>query len=376
MNILDLPKGAMFHVRHDKSEFYKELQKIFNLSAIPFNNPCCPDADLAALQTVGYDGASFKTFNPSTEVWDTVSLSSPITAATGFTNNLGITAFAGGGRASATQLGTQYFQIVSTVATDGDSVKLPLGVINMQIVVRNSGANSLDVFNHSSATAGFDGAAATVAVRISPNTAVLFECTNSTTSGWVTTSQKINPLSDGTAALPSYAFGSQKNMGLYKVSSTELGISVSGAKSVSVNATGLLTDSITEKTFGAGIILAKPIIRKAGTAKALNTTGAITAAELAGGLVTSTTAAGVTGTLPTATDLATQLGAVQGTVFDFIVDNSAGANTFTVQVNTGITVGTTSLTGGDSLTVSTAQVVGMFRLIFTSATAAILRRIF
>jgi hypothetical protein len=96
---------------------------------------------------------------------------------------------------------------------------------------------------------------------------------------------------------------------------------------------------------------------------------------LAGGFVTSTSAATVTATLPTATLLATQLGAAAGTSFEFIVDNSAGANTVTVAVNTGITVGTTSLTGGDSLTISTAQVVGVFRLTFTSTTAAILRRI-
>lgn len=373
MKILDLPKGAMLHVRNDKSDFLKELEKIFNLLAIPFNDPCCPDADLAALQTVGYDGSSFKTYNPSTEVWDTISSAASVNTNSVFAFN-NVTAFAGGGRASATQL-SSYFNIITTVASDGDSVKLPLGASGMSVIVRNNGVSSLDIFNHSSASAGIDGAAASAAVRIAPNTSITFFCTNNTTKAWVSTGQKVDSVSDGTAALPGVTFGGQKDMGLYKVSSTELGISVSGAKSVSINASGLVTDHITEKTSGFGISLDKPIIRKAGTAKALNTTGAITAAELAGGLITSTTAAGVTGTLPDATSLATQLGAVQGTVFDFIVDNSAGANTFTVQVNTGITVGTTALTGGDSLTVSTAQVVGMFRLIFTSATTAILRRI-
>ena len=62
-------------------------------------------------------------------------------------------------------------------------------------------------------------------------------------------------------------------------------------------------------------------------------------------------------------------------VFDFFVDNSAGANTVTVAVNTGITVNTPAITGGATLTVSTANAVGQFRLVFTSATAAKLLRI-
>lgn len=111
------------------------------------------------------------------------------------------------------------------------------------------------------------------------------------------------------------------------------------------------------------------------SATAVNVTGNISAAALAGGLITSTSAAPVTATLPTATALAAELDAVQGTVFDFVVDNSAGADTVTIAVNTGITVGTQVITGGNTLTVSTANAVGYFRLIFTSATTAILRRI-
>lgn len=111
------------------------------------------------------------------------------------------------------------------------------------------------------------------------------------------------------------------------------------------------------------------------TAIAVNTTGSVTAAELAGGLITSTSAAAVAVTLPTATLLAAQIGAARGTTFDFVTDNSAGANTVTIVVNTGITVATPAITGGDTLTVSTANVIGYFRLTFTSATAAVLSRI-
>lgn len=111
------------------------------------------------------------------------------------------------------------------------------------------------------------------------------------------------------------------------------------------------------------------------TATAVNVTGAISAAQLATGYITSTSAAAVTANLPTATLLATALGASAGTSFEFIVDNSGGANTVTIAVNTGITAATPVITGGATLTVTTANAIGIFRLVFTSATAAKLFRI-
>lgn len=237
------------------------------------------------------------------------------------------TAFAGGGQGSATQL-TLDNTNVTTVATAGDSVKLPTAVVGYRFTVKNNGANSLAVFPATSGT--INGGSANASITLQVNESVEFLGT--TTTNWETTTEVL-----------------------------------SGST--------IYADTITEKTAGAGVIFAKPIIRKAGTAKAVDTTGAITAAELAGGYVTSTSAGTVTATLPTATLLATQLGAAAGTSFEFIVDNSAGANVVTVAVNTGITVGTTALTGGDSLTVSVAQAIAVFRLTFTSTTAAILRRI-
>ena len=114
------------------------------------------------------------------------------------------------------------------------------------------------------------------------------------------------------------------------------------------------------------------------TAVAVDVTGSVTAAELLGKLITSTSAAAVAVTLPTATllgqALAAKLGiettALQGHSMEFVVDNSAGANTVTVTVNTGITVNTPAITGGATLTVSTANAVGIFRIVFTSATTA------
>jgi hypothetical protein len=45
-------------------------------------------------------------------------------------------------------------------------------------------------------------------------------------------------------------------------------------------------------------------------------------------------------------------------------------------VNTGITVPTSAVTGGSTLTVSTANKLGRFRLTFTSPTTAVLFRLF
>ena len=98
------------------------------------------------------------------------------------------------------------------------------------------------------------------------------------------------------------------------------------------------------------------------------------------GYITSTSAAAVSIQLPTATQLATSIGATKGTVVDFIVDNTtsagvAGANTITLVVGSGITVNTVAITGGGDLSVSAIEVVGWFRLFFTSSTTATIRRI-
>ncbi len=144
--------------------------------------------------------------------------------------------------------------------------------------------------------------------------------------------------------------------------------------------TGIITDSITEKTSGAGITASKAIIQKR-TATAVNTSATVTAANVLAGLFTSTSGAAVTLTLPTATALGTAGTLVQGTSVDFVVDNTAGANTVTVAVGSGI-VAAKQTSSGDTavdplLTVAASSTVGIgvFRLVFSSATAAVLFRI-
>lgn len=56
-----------------------------------------------------------------------------------------ITAFAGGGQASATAL-TKYANRVTTCATNADSVKLPAAVAGRSVFVKNATANTLAIF--------------------------------------------------------------------------------------------------------------------------------------------------------------------------------------------------------------------------------------
>ncbi len=94
-------------------------------------------------------------------------LSSP----TRYSSTAVITAFAGGGQASATALTTE-FNNVTTVTTAGDSVKLPGATVGAHIHVKNSGATALDIFP---ATAdSIDNLAVNLAIRIQPGSSVDF----------------------------------------------------------------------------------------------------------------------------------------------------------------------------------------------------------
>ncbi len=108
---------------------------------------------------------------------------------------------------------------------------------------------------------------------------------------------------------------------------------------------------------------------------AINSTATATVDQILSGYITSTSAAATTITTPTATALAAAFNAVRGTSIDFMIDNSAGANTVTLALDASITVNTPAITGGATLTVSVANAIGTFRIIFTSATTAKIFRI-
>lgn len=88
-------------------------------------------------------------------------------------NTATITAFAGGGQASATALSTDYNR-VTTVASAADSVKLPTGVAGQKIVVVNDGANDCDVFPFSGEA--IDALGTDAAYSLTAGTNITFIC--------------------------------------------------------------------------------------------------------------------------------------------------------------------------------------------------------
>ena len=109
------------------------------------------------------------------------------------------------------------------------------------------------------------------------------------------------------------------------------------------------------------------------TANAINATGTATAAQVADGYITSTSASPTTITLPTGTDLGTAIGASRGTVLDLFIDNTAGASTVTVAVNTNAVLSSAAVdtagSFGDLTIAAGATGLARYTLMFSSATA-------
>lgn len=116
-----------------------------------------------------------------------------------------------------------------------------------------------------------------------------------------------------------------------------------------------------------------------GQSAAINATATATAAEVATGRITSTSGAAVTITLPTGTLLGAQLGASAGTMFDLIVDNTAGANTVTLAP--GVNCIESAWTAQENVGLAPLDVVsgvtgvGVFRFVFSSATDCVFSRV-
>ena len=114
------------------------------------------------------------------------------------------------------------------------------------------------------------------------------------------------------------------------------------------------------------------------TANAINATATATAAQVATGYITSTSAAATAITLPTGTLLGAALNAVQGTTFDLLIDNTAGASSVSIvaAVN-GIlsTAGVDSAASFGDLTVAAGVTgLGRYTIMFSSATAYVFTR--
>lgn len=114
------------------------------------------------------------------------------------------------------------------------------------------------------------------------------------------------------------------------------------------------------------------------TPTAINATAVATAAEVATGYITSTSASATAITLPTGTLLGAALSAVQGTVFDLYIDNTAGSNAVSIAAAVN---GILSTAGADTpgsfgdLTVAAGVTgLGRYTIMFSSATAYVFTR--
>ena len=161
--------------------------------------------------------------------------------------------------------------------------------------------------------------------------------------------------------------------------------SENGFQDISINAT---TGAVTvDATFGATTSVTNLTTtnlvftdQNHPTTAAVNATATATAAEVATGYITSTSAAATTITLPTGTLLGAALGATAGTTLDLFVDNTAGANTVTIAVATNGILSAAAAAGSGAgaglLTVASGVTgIGCFRIMFSSATAYVFSRI-
>lgn len=87
------------------------------------------------------------------------------------------TAYAGGGQGSATAITTAYTRF-ATVATNGDSGKLPTGALGKRITVKNDGAANLAIFPASGGA--INGGSADASVTLYPGEEVTFTATSAT----------------------------------------------------------------------------------------------------------------------------------------------------------------------------------------------------
>ena len=91
-----------------------------------------------------------------------------------------LTALAGGALTAATPRLLRGVNVVSTVATAGDSVALRKAVAGAIVVVRNAGANAMQVFGESGDT--INGTAGATGISVASGKSVIFFATSN--SAW------------------------------------------------------------------------------------------------------------------------------------------------------------------------------------------------
>jgi hypothetical protein len=164
-------------------------------------------------------------------------------------------------------------------------------------------------------------------------------------------------------------------------SNTPITIDGKGTGTIGINTLSITSGLVTlgNSTSNAGLVINGAIIQNHGTA-AINSSATATAAQVATGYITSTSAAGTTITLPTGTLLGTALNAKQGTIHYLTIDNTAGASTVTIAVAVNGILSAAAAAGsgaGAGLLTIPSGVTGQgtFMLMFSSATAYTFSRI-
>jgi hypothetical protein len=133
----------------------------------------------------------------------------------------------------------------------------------------------------------------------------------------------------------------------------------------------LKANSITEYTSGTGVTVNGALELKKTSSTTKSSTGTLTAVETATGYFVITGAATVL-TLPSATALATQIGATAGTTFDIIVDGtgSTGTSGLAIPGSSGWQAfNTLTFTGG-------ATIYPTYRINFVSVTSAVIAKLY
>lgn len=324
-----------------------------------------------------------------------------------YTSMTGIVAHAGGGQGSATPISAEYNN-VTVVATAGDSVVLPVAVAGLRAFIKNNGASNLAVFPSTGGT--IDGGSANASITLAPGTTRMFSAINGTdyesNQAIVTTSN----IYTSTTGITAHSGGGQGSAVLLTTGYNNVTTVAAAGDSVLLppavagqfftvknnGANNLAVFPSTSGTINGGSANASVTVlpgdtrtfsainttdfestqAKPKTPSAINVTATATAAQMLGGTITSTSVAAVAITTPTAAAIAALLpNAGQGTTFDLNIDNSAGANTVTLTLDGSITAPVGAITGGNALTITTTEKVGIFRFYFTSPTAAVVFRI-
>ena len=150
-------------------------------------------------------------------------------------------------------------------------------------------------------------------------------------------------------------------------------------------ANGVITGNLTVGSLTAPALNPQNAPVTTHTPVAINATASVTAAQVATGYITVTSASAVTLTMPTSTLIAAAIGASQGTSFDLYIDNTASTSSGVVTVTldssqTKSQVAQVATYGVPTFGLFSVAVgasgLALYRFVFSSATAAVVARVF